>query len=113
VIDDEKHPDALRGPKWQTAGFYDCFPASNRVLHPVGEFNQSRILVQGNQAEHWLNGVMVLSYTLGSPEVLEAVAKSKFKNVEGFGQRHRGRLLLQDHNDEVAYRNLRIRNLKR
>ncbi len=111
VIDDGKHADALRGPKWQTAAFYDCFPAKNRVVKPVGEFNHSRVLVQGQQAEHWLNGVMVLSYTLGSPEVLEAVANSKFKKVEGFGLRHKGRILLQDHNDEVAYRNLRIKHL--
>ncbi len=111
IIDDEKHPDALRGPKWQTAGFYDCFPAKNRVLKPVGDFNSSRILVEGQQAEHWLNGIMVLNYTLGSPEVLEAVAGSKFRNVEGFGKRHRGRILLQDHGDDVAYRNLRIKSL--
>ena len=54
---------------------------------------------------------MVLSYTLGSSELIAAVAKSKFKNVVEFGQRHRGRILLQDHNDEVAYRNLYIKRL--
>ncbi|MCS1407701.1 MAG: hypothetical protein M2R45_00861 [Verrucomicrobia subdivision 3 bacterium] len=111
IIDDGKHLDALRGPKWQSAAFYDCFPAKNRVVKPVGEFNASRILVEGDQVEHWLNGVMVLSYRLGSPEVMAAVAKSKFKKVEGFGKLHRGRILLQDHGDEVAYRNLRIKRL--
>ena len=68
--------------------------------------------MNGKQVEHWLNGVMVLNYTLGGPELLQAIAKSKFKNVEGFGQPHRGRILLQDHGDEVAYRNLRIKKLK-
>ena len=111
IIDDEKHADALRGTKRQTAAFYDCLPAKNRVLKPVGQFNTSRILVDGKQVEHWLNGIMVLNYTLGGPKLLQAVAKSKFKNVKGFGQLQRGRILLQDHGDEVAYRNLRIRKL--
>ena len=111
VIDDDKHPDALVGTNRQTAAFYDCLSPSNRVLQPVGQFNQSRILVHGQDVEHWLNGVMVLRYELGSPEVLAAVAASKFKNVAEFGVRHRGRILLQDHHDEVAYRNLFIKRL--
>ena len=111
IIDDGKHADARRGAKRQTAAFYDCLPAKNRVLKPVGQFNASRILVNGKQVEHWLNGVMVLNYTLGRSELLQAIAKSKFKNVKGFGQAHRGRILLQDHGDEVAYRNLRIKKL--
>lgn len=111
IIDDDKHSDALRGTKRQTAAFYDCLPAKNRVLKPIGQFNASRILVDGKQVEHWLNGVMVLNYTLGGTELLQAIAKSKFKNVEDFGQAHRGRILLQDHGDEVAYRNLRIKKL--
>ena len=111
VIDDSKHPDALRGPKWQTAAFYDVFPAENRVLRPVGSFNKSRVLVKDQQAEHWLNGIMVLSYTLGSQHVLDAVATSKFKKVDRFGYRHQGHILLQDHSDEVNYRNLKIKRL--
>ena len=111
VIDDSKHPDALRGPKWQTAAFYDVFPANNRVLHPVGSFNQSRVMIKEQQAEHWLNGIMVLSYTLGSQQVLDAVAKSKFNKVDQFGYRHQGHILLQDHSDEVHYRNLKIKRL--
>ena len=111
VIDDSKHPDALRGPKWQTAAFYDVFPAKNRVLKPVGSFNNSRVLIKAEQAEHWLNGVMVLNYTLGSQRVLDAVATSKFKKVDRFGYRHQGHILLQDHSDEVHYRNLRIKRL--
>ncbi|MDG1889948.1 MAG: DUF1080 domain-containing protein [Verrucomicrobiota bacterium] len=111
VIDDTKHPDAQRGPKWQTAAFYDVFSATNRVLQPVGSFNRSRIQVKEQEAEHWLNGIMVLSYKLGSKRVLDAVATSKFSRVEKFGFRHQGHILLQDHQDEVHYRNLRIKRL--
>lgn len=111
LIDDAVHPDARRGPKWQTASFYDVLPATNRVVRPPGEFNQSRILVSGNHVEHWLNGVKALEYELGSPAVLEAVAASKFKNVAGFGTHLNGHLLLQDHGDEICFRNLKIREL--
>jgi hypothetical protein len=54
---------------------------------------------------------MVLNYTLGSQRVLDAVATSKFKAVDKFGTRLQGHILLQDHQDEVHYRNLRIKRL--
>ena len=111
MIDDNLHEDALRGPKWQTASFYDVLPPTNKVVNPVGTFNHSRVLVRGNHVEHWLNGKMVLTCELGSPEVLEAVAGSKFKKVAGFGTHLRGQILLQDHGDEVWFKNLKLRPL--
>ena len=112
ILDDERHPDARRGTTRQTAAFYDCLSAQNRVLRPVQEFNQSRILVLTDRVEHWLNGVMVLQYELEGEELNAAIAKSKFRNVADFGKFHRARILLQDHGDEVAWRNLRIKNLE-
>lgn len=94
------------------SGFLRCLSGKQSGTQPVGSFNQSRILVQGQKVEHWLNGIMVLHYTLGSERVLEAVAGSKFKNVKDFGYRHMGHVLLQDHQDEVHYRNLRIKRLR-
>jgi hypothetical protein len=60
---------------------------------------------------HWLNGDLVLRYTLGSPEVLRGVAASKFRNVPGFGSKLRGHILLTDHQDGAAFRSIKIRNL--
>lgn len=111
LIDDSKHADALRGPKWQTAAFYDVLPATNRTIKPVGEWNQARILVHGNHVEHWLNGAKVLEYELGSETVKAGVAASKFKNVAGFGTKIKGHILLQDHGDEIWFRDLKIREL--
>jgi len=109
VLDDGRHPDARVGPRRQTAAFYDVLPsAADKPLRPVGEWNQSRILVKGNHVEHWLNERKVLEYELGSPELKAAIARSKFKDVAGFGTRIKGHILLQDHGDEVCYRSLKI-----
>jgi hypothetical protein len=110
VLDDGGHPDAKVGSHRQSASFYDVLPpsATAKKLKPVGEFNQSRVLVRGQHVEHWLNGAKVLEYELGSPELKAAIAKSKFKDVTGFGTKLDGRILLQDHGDEVCYRNVKI-----
>lgn len=111
IIDDNKHLDALRGNKYKTAAFYDVLPPQSKNVKPVGEFNTSLIRIQGSVVQHWLNGQKVLEYELGHPETLEAVASSKFKKVDGFGFRHNGHILLQDHGDEVHFRGLKIRRL--
>jgi len=109
LIDDAKHPDAKIGPHRQTAALYDVLPATNRPTKPVGEWNTSRVVVKGNDVEHWLNGTKVLSYTLDSPALKAAIAKSKFKDVERFGKPQNGLILLQDHGDAVCYRNVKVR----
>jgi hypothetical protein len=113
VLDDAGHPDAKVGPQRQSAAFYDVLPPdpARKKLRPAGQFNQGRVLVQGNHVEHWLNGEKVVAYELGSPELKAAIAKSKFKDVAGFDAKLRGPILLQDHGDEVCYRNVRILNL--
>ena len=110
VLDDAGHPDAKVGTHRQASAFYDVLPPSPaaKALAPVGEFNQGRVLVRGNHVEHWLNGAKVLEYELGSPALQAAIAKSKFKDVAGFGTKIPGRILLQDHGDEVCYRNVKI-----
>lgn len=112
VIDDAKHADALIGPHRTTAALYDVIaPPTNKRLKPAGEFNEGRILVSGAHVEHWLNGVKVIEYELGSAALKAAKGKSKFKDVPGWEDKLRGHILLQDHGDEVWFQNIKIREL--
>jgi hypothetical protein len=112
MIDDERHPDAKIGPHRQTAAFYDVFPAADRPLKPAGEWNTSEVIVKGNHVEHWLNGTRVLQYELDSPELRAGIAKSKFKDIARFGKPQKGHILIQDHGDQVWFRNVKIKPLK-
>lgn len=102
--------EARKDLKHATASFYDVLPVgTNAFPRSPGEWNQSRIRVQGQQVEHWLNGERVLTYTLGSEPVVAGIAASKFKKIAGFGTRFPHPILLQDHGGEIWFRNLKIR----
>ena len=113
MIDDEKHPDGIRGGKLhQTAALYDLIePSAERRVKPVGEWNESRVLVQGNHVEQWINGVKSVAFEMGGEELKALVAKSKFKGVAGFGLKAKSPILLQDHGDEVSVRSIKLRVL--
>jgi hypothetical protein len=109
LIDDERNPDARKSPKRVTGSLYDMLAPSQRPVRPAGEYNKGRILVHGNHVEHWINGVKVLEFELGSQTLKGAIAASKFKPMEGFGSVKRGHIDLQDHDTEVWFRNIRVR----
>jgi 6-phosphogluconolactonase len=102
----------MQSPRRQTASFYEVLPPQTKTtVNPPGQWNSSRLLIHGNHVEHWLNGVRVLAYELGSAEVKAGKARSKFKDEPGFGEKIKGHILLTDHNGESWFRNLRIREL--
>jgi hypothetical protein len=110
VLDDAGHPNG-QDPKTSAGSLYDLVPATtSKKVRPVGEWNQSRIIARGQLLEHWLNGEKIMEVDLASAAWKSALAASKFKTAPDFATR-KGRLLLQDHGDEVWFRALRIREL--
>ena len=113
LLDDEKHADAKVGPQRQTASLYDFVPpdAAAKKLNPPGEWNTSKVVVRGSKIEHWLNGAKVLEMDTAGDAWKAAHKKSKFRDVPTFAQNLKGRIMLQDHGDEVWFRNLTIKEL--
>lgn len=113
MLDDQAHPDAKFGAHRHTASFYEVLPpAADKPMNKIGEWNSSKIVVRGNTVEHWLNGKNVLTYELGSEAVKAGIAKSKFKNEAGFGDKIDGHIMLTYHQDDCWYKNIKIRELK-
>jgi hypothetical protein len=112
VLDDDRHEDA-KLPNHRAGALYDLIPPNDRKqLHPVGEWNSSRIAFRGNHGEHWLNGQMLVEFELGTARMDSLLGASKYKTIPGFGQKRTGHIVLQDHGDEVYYRSIKLRELK-
>ena len=113
VIDNEGHPDAKNGPDRYCGANYALDPPNPAsACKPAGEWNSARLVVKGAHVEHWLNGTKVVDYELWTDKWKGQVAASKFKAWPGYGLAKTGRLGLQAHGDEVAFKNLKIRALK-
>ena len=115
ILDDERHPDANRGFEGnrRLGSLYDILAAPGWSYVRKGDWNTARIVVNGADVEHWLNGVKILSYHREGAEWDKLIARSKFAKVENFAGGDGGHILLQDHNDFVQYRNLKIRELNK
>jgi hypothetical protein len=111
VLDDERHADG-KSRLTSAGAAYGLYPAPAGVVHPAGQWNAVRIVARGPHVEHWLNGVKVVEYELGGPDWEAKVKGSKFAEWPGYGRAPRGHIALQDHGDRVAYRNIRIRELR-
>lgn len=115
VLDDLEHPDA-ENPKTSAGSIYDLVAPTNKVLRPVGEYNNARFRVVDGRLEHWLNDVKILDVNLHGDEFRGRVAASKFDDMPGFGVQSRGHVSLQHASVSalrapVWYRNIRIRAL--
>lgn len=113
ILDNENHPDADRGrdDNRKSASLYDLIPADPQNSNPFGEWNQAEILVHRGTVVHFQNGEAVLEYEIGTEEWNEMVANSKFAEMEEFATNETGYIALQDHSDDVWFRNIKLKKL--
>jgi hypothetical protein len=114
IIDDVHHPDGLKGgPIKQTGALYGILPApalAEKTVNQAGQWNEGRIVVQGQHVEHWLNGAKLLEFNLG-PELAKAALAAKARMPAGFERKIKAPVVLLDQGEGVAFRNLKIRPL--
>jgi hypothetical protein len=111
ILHNQGHKDG-KDPITSAASNYAVNPPSKDVTKPVGEWNEGRLVARGTHVEHWLNGVKVVEYEIGSADWEARVKASKFAKLANYGRITRGYIALQDHGDLVSYRNVKIRALQ-
>lgn len=116
ILDDDKHPDAKMGVNGnRTLGsLYDLITSDKTGDFNFDKygFNTALVIVRGNHVEHWLNGVKIVEYERNNQMWNALVAYSKYRNWPDFGNAAEGNILLQDHGDEVFFKNIKIKELE-
>ncbi len=110
-IDDVGFPQKLE--EWQKAGAnYAMHVASDqKQLRPVGEWNSTKIVVNGKHVEHWLNGKKVLEFERWNHDWKKLRDSGKWKEAPEYGLAAKGRIVLQDHGSAFGFRNIKLRPL--
>jgi hypothetical protein len=110
VLDDANSKEGTN-PLTSAGANYGLYPAIPGHVRPAGEWNDVRIVVDGAHVEHWLNGTKVTEYELWSQDWKDRVAAGKFRQWPTFGFGKSGHIALQDHDNRVSYRSIRIKAL--
>jgi hypothetical protein len=108
VLDNTRTKEPL-DPKRSTGALYDLVAPPRDLTRPIGTWNETRIVVRGWHVEHWLNGEKIVDADLASPAGKALIAHSKFASMPHFAGLARGHIALQDEENSVSYRNIKIR----
>lgn len=113
ILDNKRHPDAENGPIRQAGALYDMVPPKEDVTRPAGEWNEMLIKIdhKANLGSVTLNGTKITQFPVHGDQWEALVNKSKFADWEHFGDYSTGHIALQDHNDPVWFRNIKIKVL--
>ena len=111
VLDNACHPDA-KIVKHQAGNLYDLIESAAVSVRPAGEWNQVRIISNKGHLELWLNDVKQVDTEMFTPEWVALIKGSKFKDEPDFGMSKKGHIALQDHGNQVWFRNIKIKTLK-
>ncbi len=116
VLDNINHPDAALGKNGnrKAGSLYDLIPADPQNAKPFGEWNSAEVIARGNNIQHIQNGEVVVEYTIGSERMEALIADSKWPGInDDWGNiAMEGILGLQDHGDDVWFRNIKIKELE-
>ncbi|WP_276359720.1 DUF1080 domain-containing protein [Daejeonella sp. H1SJ63] len=110
VLDNDGHADGKIN-KHRAGDLYDLIASSSEPVKPVGQWNKVEIIASKGKLDFIMNGVKVVSTTMWDEQWKTMVAGSKFKTMPGFSIYKSGKIALQDHGDEVWYRNIEIKRL--
>jgi len=111
ILDDSTHKDGAT-PSHTTGALYDMIVPTDKPAAPAEQWNNARIRIREGILTHILNGKKVVETRIDNDAWKELIANSKFKDMKGFGIQPNGHIALQDHGDDVWYRNIKVRNLK-
>jgi cytochrome c len=110
ILDNAGHPDG-QFPKHLAGDLYDMIASKVISANGPNQWNRARLIVKDGHVEQWLNGFKSVSFDFWTEEWDQRVKNSKFKDMPAFGTGHEGHIVLQDHTDEVWFRNIKIRSL--
>ncbi len=109
ILDNVCHVET-RNPTHRAGDLYDLIECRFIAVKPAGEWNKVRLILNNGKVEHWLNGYKMLEYELWTDEWNEMIANSKFKDWP-MAKTKKGHIALQEHDDKVWFRNIKIKAL--